>query len=233
MTKLPSTHVDLPGAVLFDLDGTLIDSEHLWLRAQSLIMDELGAPWTPDDQAQCLGGSLDRVGAYMAQRAGDSSAAPDIAQRLLLRMEQLIRAEPLRWRPGAAELLREATTLGVPRALVTASWLVLVEASAEQMIHEMGASSFDVVVAGDQVGYGKPHAEPYLKAASLVGVPPNACLAIEDSPSGVASAVAAGCRVVAVPHMASVDEVLFGAKHAGVVDSLAGRTLPDLWRLVG
>ena len=85
--------------------------------------------------------------------------------------------------------------------------------------------SFDAVVPGDEVDNGKPHPEPYLTAAALLGAHPSDCLALEDSPTGVTAALAAGCRVVAIPHVAEV-------AHAGaaVVATLAGRSTADLWQ---
>ena len=222
-----------PSAVLFDMDGTLVDSEHLWLASEIEVMHQLGSDWDPQDQAHCLGGPLERVADYMKERSGTWRSAQDVGHMLLSTIERHMRNEPLRWRPGAVALLRECIEAEVPRALVTASWGVLVEALADRMNAEIGEIPFTTVVAGDDVQNSKPHPEPYQRAAAAVGKPAHECLAIEDSPTGVASAIAAGCRVIAVPQIAPVDHVVAGFTHVALVDSLAEHNLSALWHLVG
>lgn len=228
----PAAATDMPSAVLFDMDGTLIDSEHLWLRAEVRVMESLGTDWTTEDQSACLGGPLERVADYMKTRSRSDLPSGEIGRLLLCEIESLMRSEPLEWRPGALDLLGETMSAGIPRALVTASWAVLVDALADRMALDLGGSPFTAIVAGDDVANSKPHPEPYRRAAAAVGASPDTCLALEDSPTGVASAAAAGCRVVAVPHMAPVDDALAGATHKAVVTSLAGWSLADLWRQV-
>ena len=104
------------------------------------------------------------------------------------------------WRPGALELLTALHDAGVPNALVTMSWRPL----TDLVVSLVPPGVFDVVVTGDAVGHGKPHPEPYLTAARLLGVEASDCVAIEDSPAGVASAVAAGVPTIAVPHVVPV-----------------------------
>ena len=219
----------LPAAVLFDMDGTLIDSEGLWLIAEQRTMDALGAGWSEADQSACLGGPLERVVAYMLAKAGlDRAEAPAVEAALLAHIEGLFRAEPLTWRPGALELLGEARELGIPSALVTASWRRLIDAVHASMVREFGADPFAVIIGGDEVEQSKPHPAPYLRAAERLGVPVTQCLAIEDSPTGIASAVASGAGVVAVPHLAAPPDL------PGLVvrTSLAGSDLAGLWALV-
>jgi HAD superfamily hydrolase (TIGR01509 family) len=100
------------------------------------------------------------------------------------------------WRPGARELLEALGRAGVPCALVTMSYRQLVDA----VLAQLPARTFGAVVTGDQVSHGKPDPEAYQLAAQLLGVPAQRCIAIEDSPTGVASASAAGAQVIAVPH---------------------------------
>lgn len=214
----------LPAAVLFDMDGTLIDSEGLWLDAEIHVMRGLGAEWTPDDQAHCLGGPLERVADYMVERSG-TQVAPEVIGTLLLdAMEERLRSAPLAWRPGARTLVTACRDAGIPTALVSASWSRLIAAVSEQIAADLHRTAFDVVIAGDDVVNSKPHPDPYLAAAAALGVDPGDCLALEDSPTGVRSAVAAGCRVVAIPHLASIDD-----RGAICVESLEGRTLAELW----
>ena len=213
-----------PAAILFDMDGTLIDSEGLWLKAEITVMSELGATWTDEDQAYCLGGPLERVVDYMLQRSASLEPPSFVMDRLLDTMEEYFRQSPLSWRPGARGLLAEARHRGVPTALVSASWNRLIDAVSAKIDDDLGMRAFDVVVAGDDVANSKPHPEPYLTAAELLGVVPRECLALEDSPTGVESATAAGCRVIAIPHIADVD-----ARRALVVDTLEGWSVDELW----
>ena len=218
---------DLPAAVLFDMDGTLIDSEGLWLLTEIDVMTALGGHWTQEDQAECLGGPLERVAEYMVARATQPTTAEQISHDILSAMESRLRQSELVWQPGARELLSETLALGVPTALVSASWTNLIDAVRDRIADEVGRAPFTVVVAGDDVTNSKPHPEPYRRAAELIGVSTHDCLALEDSPPGVQSAVSAGCRVVAIPHIAQID-----MEGATVIDTLEGRTLADLWSAV-
>jgi HAD superfamily hydrolase (TIGR01509 family) len=217
----------LPAAVLFDMDGTLIDSEPLWLEAEHEVMAALGGSWSDADQAVCLGGPLERVVDYMIERAGSDEPAARVMTTLLDAMERRLRETPLSWRPGAQALLAECLAAGVPTALVSASWGRLIRAVASRIDEAVGGTAFAVVVAGDDVQNTKPHPEPYLAAARALGHEPADCLALEDSPTGVTSAVAAGCRVVAIPHIASID-----TRGAVAIPTLEGQTLPSLWARV-
>ena len=216
---------ELPDAVLFDMDGTLIDSEGLWLEAETMVMAGLGSTWSSQDQAHSLGASLETVADYMIQKSGTTVAADVIGHRLLDAMESRLRNSPLSWRPGARSLVVECRDLGVPTALVSASWNRLIEAVGEKIDADIGCRAFDIIVAGDDVENGKPHPDPYLTAARELGMEPDRCLALEDSPTGVRSAVAAGCRVVAIPHVAEVVDT-----SALVIDSLESWSLARLWQ---
>jgi len=132
--------------------------------------------------------------------------------------------EHIPWRPGAVELLTELRDRAVPCALVTMSY----ESLATTVIGGLHADSFAAVVTGDQVVDGKPHPEAYLTAAARLGVDPTQCVAIEDSPTGIASARAAGCVVIAVPHTVSVSP----APGLRIVDSLVGLTVDRLAALL-
>ncbi|MDO8731145.1 MAG: HAD family hydrolase [Actinomycetota bacterium] len=217
----------MPRAVLFDMDGTLIDSEHLWLESEHLVMARLGGTWNEADQRECLGGPLERVIEYMLAKVETDVTFSDAMELLLSTMEQLLRTTPLQWQPGARDLIDETLTLDIPTALVTASWRRLIDAVEWAIDHDLGRRAFTVTIGGDEVGNPKPHPEPYQEAARRLGFDPIDCLALEDSPTGTASALAAGCRVIAIPHIALIEA------NVGVVQiaTLEGTTLEALWQL--
>jgi len=186
-------------AVLFDMDGLLIDSEPLWLQAETAVMARLGAGWTPADQTALLGGSLDRTVRYLLAKATRPAPPALVADWLMSDITQRVRRGGVPVRPGARELLASAEQAGLPCALVTSS-----ERSFMQAVLSSTGMRFDALVCAQDVAATKPDPEPYLLAAKLVGVPPGDCFALEDSPNGVASAEAAGCRVFAVPSLVPI-----------------------------
>jgi len=198
VTKSVTTAVT--GAVLFDMDGLLIDSEPLWLEAETAVMARLGGDWTPADQAQLLGGSLVRTVRYLLGKATRPASPGQVAEWLMTRVTELIRDRGVPLRPGARELLAEVTTAGLPHALVTSS-----ERGFRDAVLARTGLRFDVLVCADDVSMTKPDPEPYLLAAKLLGADPARCVALEDSPNGVASAQAAGCRVIAVPSLIPIE----------------------------
>ena len=187
-------------AVLFDMDGLLIDSEPLWLEAETAVMARLGADWTPADQAQLLGGSLARTVRYLLGKATRPASPGQVADWLMSQVTELIRDRGVPLRPGARELLAEVAAAGLPRALVTSSERGFMDAV---LVHT--GLRFDMLVCADDVSMTKPDPEPYLLAAKLLGADPARCVALEDSPNGVASAQAAGCRVIAVPSLVPIE----------------------------
>jgi HAD superfamily hydrolase (TIGR01509 family) len=184
---------------LFDMDGLLIDSEPLWLEAETVIMARLGASWSEKDQAQLLGGSLERSVRYLLSKA-TRPAPPDlIGEWLMSDIIERVRHGGVPVQPGALELLAAVRRAGLPHALVTSS-----ERGFMDAVLASTGMRFDVLVCAEDVTATKPDPEPYLLAAKLVGVDPGDCFALEDSPNGVASAEAAGCRVFAVPSLVPI-----------------------------
>jgi HAD superfamily hydrolase (TIGR01509 family) len=186
-------------AVLFDMDGLLVDTEPLWFETEVEVMERLGAPWSKADQQQLLGGSMPRSVRYLLSKA-TRPATPEAVERWMtegmLRRADAGRVEVL---PGARELLAEVSAAAIPYALVTSSGRTL----AAAILARTGLS-FPVTVTGDDVPVTKPDPAPYLLAAKLLDVDPGRCVALEDSPNGTASATAAGCRVIAVPSFADI-----------------------------
>ena len=183
-------------AVLFDMDGLLVDSEPLWFVAEREIAERLGAPWGEADQEALIGGSLERTVSWLLAKANGPATAgrEDVARWLVAGMARLVLARGLPLQPGAARLLAALEALGVPCALVTASSRAIMDA-----VLKVTGLSFGVTVCGEDVRRGKPDPEPYQRAAALLGVPPAGCVVLEDSPTGIAAARAAGCPVIAVP----------------------------------
>jgi HAD superfamily hydrolase (TIGR01509 family) len=206
-------------AVLFDMDGLLVDTEPLWFEAETEVMERLGGPWTKQDQAALLGGSMERSVGYLLARA-TTPAPPAAVERWL--MEAMLggaKAGRVTVLPGARELLAEVAAAGLPYALVTSSLRPFVEA-----VLAATGFRFPVTVCGDDVPGTKPDPAPYQLAAKLLDVEPDRCVALEDSPNGVASATAAGCLVVAVPSFVAVP----AAPGRLVVSSLADVSLGTL-----
>jgi len=209
-------------AVLFDMDGLLVDTEPLWLETETEVMARLGAPWTPEDQQALLGGSMARTVGYLLARA-TRPAPPETVERWMMDgVLARVRAGRVVVRPGVRELLAEVAEAGVPYALVTSSQ----RAFAEAVLGATGIT-FPLTVCAEDVTTGKPDPEPYLLAAKLLDADPVRCVALEDSPNGVASATAAGCRVLAVPSLVPIPP----APGRVVVASLAGVSLGDLRRI--
>lgn len=218
MTRDP----EMPAAVLWDMDGTLIDTEPYWMAEEGEMVARAGGTWSHEDAVDLVGNSLLVSAEIILARTPVTGTPAEVVDRLLSGVVRRTRAH-LPWRPGARELLEECVGLGIPSALVTMSWAPL----ADVLLEQLPAGTFSTVVTGDQVEHGKPAPDPYLLAAARLGVDPADCLAVEDSPTGVQSAVAAGVPTIAVPHVVPVPEV------AGMVTvpSLSGLGVADLARV--
>ena len=204
-------------AVLWDMDGTLVDTEPYWIAAEYDIVESHGGTWSHEHALALVGSDLLDSGAYIRDHGPVPLTPHEIVEMLLDRVVASVREE-IPWRPGARELLEECRLSPVPTALVTMSWRRFVE----PVVEALPAGSFDTVVVGDDVANGKPHPEPYLLAARRLGADPARCLAIEDSPTGVASALAAGCTVLAVPNHVPLDALDDGREKLTVRRTLEG-----------
>ena len=186
-------------AVMFDMDGLLVDTEPLWFEVECEVMDRLGGDWSPADQAKLVGGSLERTLGYLLGKAGRPVPRDRLAQWLLDGMIRRLARSPVRLRPGALDLLAEVRAAGLPHALVTSSERVIMDA-----VFATTGLAFEVTVCAEDVTRIKPDPEPYLLGCKLLAADPAASVVLEDSPNGVAAAEAAGCQVIAVPNVAPV-----------------------------
>ena len=218
---MAATDVRTPAAVLWDMDGTIVDTEPYWIAAEFELAEQYGGSWSEEHALQLVGNDLLTSGRYIAEHAGVPLEPAQIVEELLDRVTARMRTE-VPWCPGARELLGELGERGVPCALVTMSYTRFVQ----PMLDALPAGTFAAIVTGDTVTHGKPHPEPYLKAARLLDVPAEDCLAIEDSNTGARSAEAAGCRVLAVPNHVPV---LPGPGRVVRSSGLAGLRVADLW----
>lgn len=203
-------------AVLWDLDGTIVDTEPLWMAAEHDLAASHGKIWTEEDALQLVGNSLITSGEYIRDKLEIDVSAEQVVEYLVERLAAALR-EHIDWRPGARELISALDEAGVPQALVTMSYTAIAEPVAASL-------PFGAVVTGDAVARPKPFPDPYLLAAEKLGVDAAECLAIEDSRTGAASANAAGCDVLVVPNFVTVPE----ADRRRLIPTLAGVTPADL-----
>jgi HAD superfamily hydrolase (TIGR01509 family) len=211
---IPAASGDLAG-VLFDMDGLLVSTEETWFEVETELMVELGASWGPEHQAALVGGPLAHSAQYMLDLADRSDVDRAWVETALLDgMVARLREGPVRWMPGARELLGEVTDAGLPAGLVSSSYRSVMDA----VLDAVGRERFAITVSADDVARTKPHADPYLAAAAALGVDPKSCVALEDSTTGAAAARAAGCITVAVPSIVPVDPALVDAVVASLAD---------------
>jgi HAD superfamily hydrolase (TIGR01509 family) len=211
-------------AVLFDMDGLLVDTEPLWFETETEVMARLGVQWTAQDQEALLGGSMEGSVAYMLAKATRPASPQDVERWLSQGMLDRVRDGRVEIRPGARELLTAVAAAGLPHALVTSS----LRPFAEAVLAGTGFR-FPVTVCGNDVPTSKPDPAPYVLAAKLLEVAPARCVALEDSPNGVASATAAGCAVVAVPSFVDIPPAPGRLVVASLLD-VSVATLRDLVR---
>ena len=191
----------LPAAVLWDMDGTLVDSESYWIEAEQRLVARDGGNWTHQDAMDVVGSNLTRTAQVLRERGGVQGTDEEIVAQLVEMVIEQARDKGLNWRPGARALLAQLVEVGVPCAMVTMSYSRFAEIVAAQAPE----GAFRALVTGDTVSRGKPHPEPYLRAAQLLGVDIRECIAIEDSNTGIQSAEAAGAKVIGVKMLVHFD----------------------------
>jgi HAD superfamily hydrolase (TIGR01509 family) len=210
-------------AVLFDMDGLLIDSEPQWLAAETATVEELGGQWGAQQNADLHGTNLPVAAAYMIRHAQSSRTVEDVMKILAGHFATEL-SRGVTFQPGAHELLQGLQAEGIPVGLVTSS----IREHADTVIGHLPLDTFAATVTADDVEHLKPHPMPYLTAISALGVRGDRTVVLEDSPPGVTAAEAAGCYVVAVPTSSPITP---GPRRT-VVDSLAGVTAGRLQELV-
>ncbi len=211
-------------AVLFDMDGLLIDSEPFWLEAEIELTARFGYAWTLQDQSACLGGPLTRLGEYMYSKCNQKQNPAYFTQAITeLMVAKLINGAPLM--PGASSLLGELASAQIPLAMVSASPRQIVDAALSAHPN----LPFAITISSDDVERTKPFPDGYLKAAQHLGVEIEECLIFEDSLTGMAAAQSSGAYLIAVPHIVHVDE---GVK-TRVVKSLEEINYQKLEKLYG
>jgi HAD superfamily hydrolase (TIGR01509 family) len=181
-------------AVVFDMDGVLIDSEPVWERVRREFVASRGGRWARDAQDKMMGMSTAEWSAYLSEDFGLRVPAPRVAELVIAAMAAEYQAH-LPLLPGAVDAVRA----------LSARWPLAVASSAPRSLIEavLDASglrtAFAAAVSSEEVARGKPAPDVYLEATARLGVPPSACAAVEDSSNGLRSAAAAGCVVIAVP----------------------------------
>jgi HAD superfamily hydrolase (TIGR01509 family) len=223
VVQVPEHETNQLQAVLWDMDGTIVDTEPYWFEAEYAVVADHGDSWSDDHARAVVGFDLLDSGRYMIEHGGVRLTPHEIVELLLDSVVKNLKRE-VPWRPGARELLADVRNANIPTALVTMSW----RRFASEVVDALPAGAFDVSVVGDDVERGKPHPDPYLLAAERLGVDIARCLAIEDSPTGVTSALAAGATVLAVPH--HVDVPMRHDVNGRMIrrETLAGITAADL-----
>ncbi|WP_405733557.1 HAD family phosphatase [Streptomyces sp. NBC_01537] len=187
-------------AVLLDMDGTLVDTEGFWWDAEVEVFAEMGHYIDEAHREVVVGGPMTRSLGHLISVTGTNATLAELSALINRRFTELIhRGVPLM--PGARRLLTELGAHGVPTALVSASHRHIIDS----VLRSLGPENFALSIAGDEVARTKPHPEPYLVAAARLGADPARCVVIEDTPTGVTAAEAAGCRVVAVPSIAPIE----------------------------
>lgn len=211
--------VSKPSAVLWDMDGTLVDTEPYWMDAETELIESYGGTWTHEDALQLVGNGL--IDSAVILRAHGADMEPEaIVQHLTDRVSARLRADGVPFRPGARELLADLRANGIPTALVTMS----MRRMALDVVDLIDFTAFDLVIGGDEVARPKPFPDPYLQAAEQLGIDIADAVVIEDSVTGVTAGRASGAVALGVPHIVSLDAA--GAHE--LWPTLEGRTAADI-----
>jgi HAD superfamily hydrolase (TIGR01509 family) len=218
-------------AVLFDMDGTLVETEELWGEALSALAEQLGGVLSADARRRTVGTSMPVAMGILAADLGitrTEQQAADDARWVEDETAALMGSRDIPWRPGARELLTAVRAAGLDAALVTTTPRRIAGTVLDRIAADLGHPPFDVTVCGDEVPARKPDPAPYRQAMAALGVEPGSSLVVEDSAVGVSAGLAAGAAVLGVPSLQPLED------RPGLVlrTSLAGLTVADLEDLV-
>lgn len=209
----------LPRAVLWDMDGTIVDTEPYWIAAEHNLVQAYGGRWTEELAHQCVGNELTVTADIIRANTPVTMSTEGVVKVLLESVVAAMKGH-VPWRPGAQELLLALRGAGVPNALVTMSYLPF----AQVLVDALPDGTFAAVITGESVTAGKPSPEPYHAACRTLNVDPADCVAIEDSPPGITSSVAAGVPTIGVPHILALPDLAGSVQ----IETLAGVTPTDL-----
>ena len=196
---------NFPAAVLWDFDGTLVDTEPLWFAAEGAFIESHGGTWSEELAHELIGSALTDGANKLLDALRSEGIEPDVeTDDVVAELIDSVLASVVdgdyTWRPGARELLLGLRDRGIRCGLVSMSFRRMLETVAA----ELPEDTFEVIVPGDEVERGKPHPDPYLDAAAALGVDITDCIVMEDSPTGAKSGVASGAAVVAIPNLVPV-----------------------------
>ena len=202
-----TNNASFPAAILFDHDGTLVDTEPVWAAAKVALAAEFGDTWTEQDTLDCLGLSMKFTLDRLRERGVD---LPDeqINERLVAKVREALAHQQVEFLPGIERFLTQVRDAQIPAAIVTNATTSIAQRTADAAPE----GTFSVVIGNDETTHPKPDPQPYLLAAQRLGVEPSRCVALEDSPSGVRSATAAGMKVIVVPGELEVPAELGNAR---------------------
>ena len=202
-----TNNASFPAAILFDHDGTLVDTEPVWAAAKVALAAEFGGIWTEQDTLDCLGLSMKFTLDRLRERGVD---LPDeqINERLVAKVREALAHQQVEFLPGIERFLTQVRDAQIPAAIVTNATTSIAQRTADAAPE----GTFSVIIGNDETTHPKPDPQPYLLAAQRLGVEPSRCVALEDSPSGVRSATAAGMKVIVVPGELEVPAELGNAR---------------------
>ena len=213
-------------AVLFDMDGVIIDSEPLWSKAEKQLLARRNLRYSPELKVVMMGRDAREAVGYLI----DHYRLAESVDHVIEERNQLIAnlfQEHLEPMPHALELVRSVTTAGIKTALVSSSPKPLMGL----VMDKLGITGlFDLVLSGDQVARGKPAPDIYLFAAMKLGVSPENCLVIEDAPNGVTAAKGAGMCCLAIGTSVSKEELVLANKVVSGFEEVNVQLLVDLMR---
>lgn len=211
-------------AVLWDMDGTLVDTEPIWINEERELMQSLGYEWDDEDAKYCIGGPMSRVDEYMRAKTNYKYGYFELTEILIKRMVDRL-SEPLNFAAGALALLKSLNQQSVPMALVSASPRPIVD----RVLKTIQANYFATTISNDDVNESKPAPEGYLKAARHLSAQIENCLVIEDSITGVRAAMDSGAYVLAIPHVLELPDGPKTIQRLSL-DGLSYANLPELFQ---